>query len=111
MDAATRTLEQVLYRLVEGTTEDAYLAANAATQAWLEARPGFLGRELAVDPDGIWVDHVWWADLEAAETSAAAYLTTDACHQLSRFLVQESVSFRHARIVRSSGVAAARAAA
>lgn len=104
MDATTTTLEQVIYRLVEGSTEDAFLAANTATQAWLEAQPGFLGRELAVDPDGTWVDHVWWVDLASAESAAGAYMTTDACHQLSGFLVQESVSFRHARIVRSTRV-------
>lgn len=111
METPTTTLEQVIYRLVEGATEDAFLATNAATQAWLEAQPGFLGRELAVDPDGTWVDHVWWTDLASAETAANAYMATDACHQLSAFLVQESVSFRHARIVRSTGVAATRAAA
>jgi antibiotic biosynthesis monooxygenase (ABM) superfamily enzyme len=111
MDATTTTLEQVIYRLVEGSTEEAFLATNQATQAWLEAQPGFLGRELAVDPDGTWVDHVWWADLHSAETAAAAYMATDACHQLSAFLAQESVSFRHARIVRSTGAARTRVAA
>lgn len=111
MDTTTITLEQVIYRLVEGATEEAFLDANAATEAWLEAQPGFLGRELAVDQDGTWVDHVWWTDLRSAETAAGAYMATDACTQLSAYLVQDSATFRHARIVRSIGVARARVAA
>ncbi len=111
MDHPTITLEQVIYRLTESSTEEAFLAANPATSDWLAAQPGFIARELAVAPDGTWVDHVWWRDLPSAETAAAAYMATDACAQLGVFLDQASVSFRHCRITLTVGADRARMAA
>lgn len=111
MDQTTITLEQVIYRLAEGATEEAFLAANPATSDWLAAQPGFIARELAVAPDGTWVDHVWWEDLASAEAAAGAYMATDACAQLGVFLDQSSASFRHCRIaLRVGAVRAERAA-
>ena len=103
MDNTTVTLEQVIYRLVEGTAEETFLAANASTYAWLAAQPGFIARELAVAPDGTWVDHVWWADLASAEAASGAYMATDACTELGVFLDQASASFRHCRIALTVG--------
>jgi hypothetical protein len=107
----TTTLEQVIYRLRPDATEADFLAANAAAQAWLETQPGFLAREMAVSPDGLWVDHVWWADLASAEAAAATFLETPAGAAMGKLLDEASATFRHCRIVLSvRGVAAGVAA-
>lgn len=101
----TRTLEQVTYRLADGIDETAFLVAISPTQSWLRSQPGFLGFELAVTPDGTWVDHVWWSDPTAAEVAAGAYMASDAAAALFAVLDMSSAVMRHYRIVRSSGEA------
>lgn len=107
----TTTLEQVIYRLRPGTDQDAFLAANRRVQAWLEAQPGFVARELAVSPDGRYADHVWWADLASAETAAAAFMATPEAVVMGEMLDADSVTFGHLHIVLSTGTLPARTAA
>ena len=100
-----RTLEQVTYRLADGIDETAFLEAISPTQSWLQSQPGFLGFELAVTPDGTWVDHVWWSDPAAAEAAAGAYMASEAAAALFAALDMSSAVMRHCRIVRSTGQA------
>lgn len=66
------TIELVQFRLKAGVDEAAFLEAAADTQRAITRLPGFLGRELLRDDDGIWVDIVHWRSkaeaLAAAET-------------------------------------------
>ena len=57
MDAAgTRTVEVVLFRLRDGASEAAFLAASDALQAALAGCAGYLGRRLLRGEGGQWID-------------------------------------------------------
>jgi hypothetical protein len=94
-------LELVTFRLVPGTDPDAFLAANDAIDAFLGAQPGFVGRTLAQDGDGTWVDTVHWTDLAAAEAAAAAFPHVPGVMDAMALMEQDGMSLRHCVIRRT----------
>lgn len=65
----SETLEIVGFRLKLGN-EAGFAAANAEVSEWLKRQPGFVGRQLAVNGDGSWIDLVRWQS--RAQAIAAA---------------------------------------
>jgi len=65
----SEALEIVRFRLKPGK-EAGFAAANAEVSEWLKRQPGFVGRQLAVNGDGNWIDLVRWQS--RAQAIAAA---------------------------------------
>jgi hypothetical protein len=100
-------LETVSFRLLPDTDPAAFDAADAAAQAFLEGWPGFLGRTLAVDADGRYLDLVRWAHRGAAVAAADAYLASAAGRSMSALIDPASIELRHLGITRgATGIAA-----
>lgn len=70
------------FRLAEGTTEEAFLAADeAAHKEFANFQPGIVRRTTAKGEDGWWlIELIWWSReaQEAADVAAAAAPQTQA---------------------------------
>lgn len=95
-------LETVAFRLLPGADADAFRAADDAAQAFLEAWPGYLGRTLAVEPDGTYHDLVRWVDRATALAAAEAYLASDAGRAMAVLIDPGSIRMRHLEIERDA---------
>ena len=99
----TAIAEIVTFRLAPGTAEAPFLAAAAATQAWLAGAPGFLSRRLSRGDDGIWTDHVAWASRSAARAAARAFPTEPRAQAFMACIDPDSIAMRHDSLILSSG--------
>ncbi|OCW57688.1 antibiotic biosynthesis monooxygenase family protein [Hoeflea olei] len=64
-------IETVTFTLNDGVSREDFVAAAMAMSAWVKERPGFLARRLSCTEDGTWIEHVQWADMNAAKAAAA----------------------------------------
>jgi hypothetical protein len=64
-------IETVTFKLNEGVSRDEFIAAAKDMNAWIEARHGFMHRRLSCTADGTWIEHIQWANMEAAKAAAA----------------------------------------
>jgi len=68
---AQHVIETVTFKLNEGVEPAAFVAAAKGMGDWIQAQPGFVRRRLSCAEDGTWVEHVEWADMDAAMAAAA----------------------------------------
>jgi heme-degrading monooxygenase HmoA len=68
----SETVEIVFFRLADGVSDEAFLAAAAAMGARLAEAPGYRRRELYHDGEGNWVDTIRWDSAETAQAAAEA---------------------------------------
>lgn len=90
--------ETVRFRSLPGYTPDEVRARAEAISGWLAACPGFLGRTLSADEDGIWTDHVLWQDHVAAMTAGAQIMTLEAARPFMEVIDGSSVVMSHGRV-------------
>ena len=64
-------IETVTFKLNEGVSRDEFIASAKGMNAWVEARDGFMHRRLSCTADGTWIEHIQWADMDAAKAAAA----------------------------------------
>ncbi|NSX56636.1 antibiotic biosynthesis monooxygenase family protein [Parasulfitobacter algicola] len=64
-------IETVTFKLNDGVSRQDFIAAANEMSPWVESRPGFLHRRLSCTEDGIWIEHIQWADMDAAKAAAA----------------------------------------
>jgi hypothetical protein len=95
---ATTVAEIVTFRLIPGSTAQAFLHAARATEPLLRAQPGFLRRRLTQGADGLWTDWVEWQDLAAAQTAAETVLHAPAFAPFMALIDGPTVTIRHAPI-------------
>jgi len=97
-NAATSCLEIVRFRLQPGVTDEAFLAAAAASASFLRRQSGFRRRALSKGPDGIWVDHVEWESLAQARTAMEQSMTEPALASFMNAVDPESMMMDHLEI-------------
>ncbi|UZD90589.1 antibiotic biosynthesis monooxygenase family protein [Cognatishimia activa] len=66
-------IETVRYRLKEGATTEAAVAAWEESQSFARAQKGFLARKIAVTDEGEFLDHVEWASMDDAKAAASNF--------------------------------------
>jgi hypothetical protein len=91
--------EIVTFRLRPGIDEADFRAAARATGPAAAALPGFLRRCLSRDAQGLWTDHVEWADLGRAEAAAAAVKALPVFAPFGAMIDPEGLSMRHAAVI------------
>lgn len=69
---AQHVIETVTFKLNAGVSHADFVAAAEGMGAWIQAQPGFLRRRLSCTEDGTWIEHVEWADMDAAKAAAAS---------------------------------------
>ena len=81
-------VEWAPFRVLDGVTEQAVLAASDSLQREFLARQrGFVRRELLHGPDGQWVDLVHWEDEAAAHAVFAAAMESPVCAEYFKLMV------------------------
>lgn len=87
--------EYVTFRLQPGTDPAAFLAAARATDAALDAHPGYIARHLSQGADGGWTDCVLWADAASAGAAAAAIMSDPRFGPFMSAIAPEGMTMRH----------------
>ena len=64
-------IETVTFKLNDGVSREAFVAAAEGMSAWVAARPGFVHRRLSCTEEGIWIEHIQWQDMSSAKAAAA----------------------------------------
>lgn len=69
---AQHVIETVTFRLKDGVPRERFVEAAMRANAFITARPGFIRRRLSLSADGLWSEHIEWADMENAKAAAKA---------------------------------------
>jgi len=77
-EAAVGMIEIVTFRLAEGVSREAFIAAAADTMPALCATDGFIGRTLSEGEDGAWTDYVKWTNGALAQAAMAGAMENAA---------------------------------
>jgi hypothetical protein len=97
VDANTKVLELVVYKLRQGVLREQFLGTNDAVSSWIREQPGFISRELVHDDDGDrWVDVIWWETLEQAAAASQRSMTSESCSPMFALIDMESALMLHA---------------
>jgi hypothetical protein len=89
-------LELVVFKLKSDATREEFLDTVDAVSDWVKNQPGFVSRDLTYSAaEDKWIDVVWWDSLEAAETAAAAAMSSDSCAPMFRLIDVESTLMLH----------------
>jgi antibiotic biosynthesis monooxygenase (ABM) superfamily enzyme len=96
VDAGTKVLELVVYKLHEGVSREQFLGTNDAVSSWISNQPGFISRELVYDAEGDrWVDVIWWETLEQAQAASERSMTSASCSPMFALIDMESALMLH----------------
>lgn len=88
-------MELTTFRLRAGVDEAAFLAADAAVQAFLHRQPGLVRRTTTRDiASGEWAVFTLWATWEAADAAAAAGRADAGVDTFESMIDPESVHVR-----------------
>ena len=95
------TLEVAMFRLKDGTDQEAFLSASDATMSALRSYSGFIRREVFKSEDGQWLDLLYWTSLEEAMSAAEQILDDPSCHPFLEMLDMPSLTMLHLHPVRT----------
>jgi hypothetical protein len=102
-DAITaKVVETVTFKLVAGVSQDQFLVAADATNAFLKSRKGFVSRKLIVDKDGQYTDIALWASLKDAETAMADSMKVERLVPFINAIDPATMKIDHQPVILSS---------
>lgn len=85
--------EITTFRLTAGLTLDAFIAANADIDPWLQVQPGFISRHICAREDGVVVDLLLWESVEAGHRAASGVTTEMAASPVHAAIDQSTVTW------------------
>ena len=88
-------IEIVQFRLAEGVSDADFKAAAASTMPFLCGTDGFIRRTLSRGDDGLWIDHVEWADVNIAQAAAAAAMENETMLPFMMAIDPASISLNY----------------
>ncbi|MBB3993867.1 hypothetical protein GGR95_001498 [Sulfitobacter undariae] len=88
-------IETVTFKLNPGVSRDEFAKAAQAISAFASKREGFISRRLSCTNDGLWIEHIEWASLEAAQSAAAAIGTDPTLENCMSAIHGPSVTLHH----------------
>lgn len=94
----TTTAEIVTFRLIDGADPLAFTRAAAAMEPFLRDTGGMIRRDLSVDADGLWTDHILWTSAATAKAAAAAIMEDPAAGPFMSMIDGPSAVMRHAQV-------------
>lgn len=65
------TIETVTFKLNDGVDGEGFAKSAEAITKFAQKQDGFIARRLSVGADGLWIEHIEWETLEAAQAAAA----------------------------------------
>jgi heme-degrading monooxygenase HmoA len=102
MTMNSETVEIVFFRLVEGASDQAFLATAATVDHWLRRTDGFQRRVLHGDTDGNWVDVVYWDSKEKALAAAEAIMQTPEGQAFGGMINPDTIFMYHMSAVHTA---------
>ncbi|MEX0370612.1 MAG: hypothetical protein AB3N09_08275 [Tateyamaria sp.] len=94
----TKTAEIVTFRLLPGSDAQAFAKAAAEMEPFLKETGGMIRRDLSVDEDGLWTDHIIWTSLEVAKKAAAEVMQHPSAQPCMAMIDGPSAQMRHAQV-------------
>ena len=94
----TTTAEIVTFRLAEGTDPSEFTKAAAAMEPFLKDTGAVIRRDLSVDKNGLWTDHILWTSAEAASAAAARIMQEPVAAPFMSMIDASSAQMRHASV-------------
>lgn len=91
----TQVVEIVRFQLNEGVSEDAFVKAAEASNAFATKQAGFISRSLSKTEDGEWVDHIVWASMDDAAAAGKAFPGDPTTQDLMAAIKPGSVDMQH----------------
>lgn len=88
-------IEVVSFKLAKGVSDDDFLATQPSLKKFLDTCEGFINRRLSISEDGLWLDHVEWASMEAAKAAAEDFTQQESLKPLMQAIDMPSVSMHH----------------
>ena len=90
--------EIVTFKLLPGTSPQAFAEAATAIGPFLRENGAACARTLSEGPDGVWTDHITWTSLEAAKAAGAQIMELPAAAPMMQMIDPEGVQMHHAPI-------------
>jgi len=94
----TKIAEIVTFRLNKDTDSQAFGAAAAKLAPFLDRTGGFVSRSLSCDPEGLWTDHIVWADLASAQRAAQNLMAAPEAAGFLPMIDPNTTTMRHAQL-------------
>lgn len=88
-------IETVTFRAIAGSDPQAIATASDGLVSFLARQKGFLSRRLSLGDDGVWLDHVHWADMESAQAASKAVMEAPEAGAFMSLIDMETVTMRH----------------
>lgn len=89
------TIETVTFKLNKGFSREAFVEAAQAINAFVSKRDGFVSRRLSCNDDGLWIEHIEWKTLEAANSAAAEIGSDPTLEACMKAIDGPSVELKH----------------
>ena len=93
--AGQPVVELVISKLAAGISQQAYLGAATALEPDLRNLPGYLSRQLLLEPRGLWVAIVYWNTMQEAMAAAQAFMSLESAQPIQAMLDPSSVQIFH----------------
>ena len=88
-------IEIVTFKLADGISPEAFVAASGAVTAFARSQAGFVSRRLSMAEDGTWMDHVHWSSMEAAQAAQTAFPAQESLAPFMAMINPEGMTMTH----------------
>ncbi|CAN0601102.1 unnamed protein product [Ectocarpus sp. 12 AP-2014] len=95
---AKHVIETVTFKLNEGVSREDFAKIAEAMNGFVTSRPGFVARRLSCSADGEWIEHIEWADMEAAKGASAAIGSMESNKPFLSAIDGSTVTMRHTEL-------------
>lgn len=89
------TIETVSFKLNEGVSRESFIESAEAINDFVAKRDGFISRRLSCNDDGLWIEHIEWATLEAAMSAASEIGNEPSLEPCMKAIDGSSVRLHH----------------
>jgi hypothetical protein len=85
--------------LIDGVTENEFLAASNIMMKELGLLDGFISRELVKKDDGSWMDVSRWKNMDAATKAEKEVLILPLCLEFFKLIKESSIETGHYNLI------------
>ena len=96
-----KVIEVVLFKSKPEISAEELTKAAASVESFAQTQAGYLKRELGVNEDGLWMDIVYWTDLESAHEAAQAAMESPICQPFFGMIDEAQMTMHHFNIALS----------
>ncbi len=92
-------VELVLFKPKPGYSNDEIQAAAGKLEPILESYEGYIGRKLALSDDGLWMDLLYWTDMENAEKASNQIVNNSIAQEVFALIDESTMTLQHFDVV------------